>query len=332
MPLCSTGETATTGEAGGGQPKDTKGKFYIMFGIRPDGRELKKGVDPITRFTPLIMRQRCDAQVMTTEYIDAEKLNEYIRKRKKDGVKLSHMTVIIAAILRTAAQYPMMNRYVVNGKLYSRNEYTVSFVAVKSKDLDTYDETTTKTFFDYYDTVDTVQKRIDKTIEEARDAASSTAVVNFANGILSIPVLPRLILDILMFMDRIGILPKKILDISPFHTSLFITNMASLKMNDVFHHIYNFGTTSIFVGMGKRRPQLHKSIDGTLSAKWVYPVGVVVDERIMPGAQFAKCFQTMIRYMNNPELLEAPPEEIVYDIGIKPYRLKPSYDVLKGEK
>ena len=55
----------------------------IMFGIRPDGRELKKGVDPITRFTPLVMRQRSDAQVMCTEYIDADKINDYIKKRKK---------------------------------------------------------------------------------------------------------------------------------------------------------------------------------------------------------------------------------------------------------
>ena len=303
----------------------------IMFGIRPDGRELKKGVDPITRFTPLVMRQRSDAQVMCTEYIDADKINDYIKKRTKDGVRINHMSLIIAAILRTAAEYPMMNRFVVNGKLYSRNEYVVSFVSVKSKNLDTYDETTTKTHFDYNDTIDIVQQRIDNTIDEARNSATDSSVVNFANGILSIPVLPRLILDILMFMDRIGILPKAILDISPFHTSLFITNMASLKMDEVFHHIYNFGTTSIFVGVGKRRAQLHVNYEGKLSAKMVYPVGVVVDERIMPGAQFAKCFQAMLKYMNNPELLEAPPEKIVYDIGVKPYGIKPKYDTLKSD-
>ena len=56
-----------------------------------------------------------------------------------------------------------------------------------------------------------------------------------------------------MWMDKHGILPKGIIEASPFHTSLFLTNLKSIKMETVYHHIYNFGTTGIFVSMGKEK-------------------------------------------------------------------------------
>lgn len=43
------------------------------------------------------------------------------------------------------------------------------------------------------------------------------------------------------------------MDALPFHTSLFVTNMASIGMTRVYHHIYNFGDTTMFLSLGLPR-------------------------------------------------------------------------------
>lgn len=58
-------------------------------------------------------------------------------------------------------------------------------------------------------------------------------------------------------------LPRKLIDLSPFHTSLFITNLASINTSFIYHHCYEFGTTSVFLCMGKPVP---KMVDGRRQA------------------------------------------------------------------
>ncbi|MGI5888699.1 MAG: 2-oxo acid dehydrogenase subunit E2 [Oscillospiraceae bacterium] len=300
-----------------------------MFSKRCDGRKLTNGVDPFTRFVPLIMTKRNDAMVMSTQYIDCDKINKYINDRRKEGVQMSHMAVLIAAILRTYAEFPMLNRFVINKTLYARTDFVCTFIAVQNSDIENYMETDVKLHFDLTDTIDTVQKRMDAGIEEARKDAENSGTVKFANAILKIPLLPRIIVGILKWLDAWGVLSKDLIDISPFHSSLFITNMASLKMGYVYHHIYNFGNTSIFVGLGKREQQLKMGSDGNVTVKNVYPLGITVDERIAPGAQFAQAFQTMVKYINNPVILETPPEKVNYDVGMKPYTIDEKYKLEK---
>lgn len=48
-------------------------------------------------------------------------------------------------------------------------------------------------------------------------------------------------------------MPKAVINASPFHTSVFLTNVGSLGIDSVYHHLYNFGTTSLFFAMGKKK-------------------------------------------------------------------------------
>ena len=84
-------------------------------------------------------------------------------------------------------------------------------------------------------------------------------------------------------MDRCGLLPRKIIDLSPFHTSLFITNLASINTNSIFHHCYEFGTTGVFVSMGK---PIANYMSGEYNKKMI-PLSVVMDERICTGHEYA---------------------------------------------
>jgi pyruvate/2-oxoglutarate dehydrogenase complex dihydrolipoamide acyltransferase (E2) component len=127
-----------------------------------------------------------------------------------------------------------------------------------------------------------------------------------------IPGLLRVGVPILKWMDKHGLLPKAIIDASPFHASMTITNLASIKANHIYHHCYDFGTTSVFFAMGNARevPRRHH---GEIVFERCMPIGVVMDERICSGNYFATAFRKFRKYLANPALLEEPPAEILSD-------------------
>ena len=92
---------------------------------------------------------------------------------------------------------------------------------------------------------------------------------------------------------------KKVIDLSPFHTSLFITNLASINTPTIHHHCYEFGTTSVFICMG--RPARKGNGD---NGKYM-PISVVMDERIATGVEYSRFFAAFLRYLRNPAVLES---------------------------
>lgn len=295
-----------------------------MFGRRPDGRTVMKTLDPITRLTPYIMVERSDAQVFSNQYIDSDILSAYIKQKRAEGHKVSHMAIIIAAYVRMIAEMPHLNRFVVGKKVYARNELCVSFVTVKVKSRADFLETTIKLYFDPKDTIYEVAEKVERAIADNRKMETENGTDRIANILTSIPGLLGIIVPILKGLDRIGLLPKAIIDVSPFHTSLFISNMASIRMNSIFHHLYNFGTTTVFLGVGRKEPRVKLSEKRKLTHKNVYPIGVTTDERIAPGAQYSMAFGIFERYLRHPERLEQPPESVVYDYKSE-YHLKEKY-------
>lgn len=285
-----------------------------MFGIRSDGRALKN-VDPIIKMTPLIMVDRNDAQVFSQQDIDWAATSDYIRRKREEGYKISHMSIVIAAFVRAIAYHPELNRFVVNKRIYARKDLSVSFAVLKKRTAEEVIETTVKLHFNPDDTIYTVSDKVNQVIEIESEETAESVTDKVASAVLAIPGIPHVAVGLLKGLDAIGLLPKAILEASPFHTSMFITNMASIKMGKVYHHIYNFGTTSIFTSMGKKEERVY-SVDGVVSTKPVFPMGVVIDERIAPGATYAMAFHRWQTYMKKPELLEVPPEAVRWDDGV----------------
>lgn len=283
-----------------------------MFGFRPEGRAVRD-MDPIVRMTSYIMPQRSDAQVFLHQDLDYEALARYIADMSNRGHKITFMHVIIAAYVRAISQYPEINRFVVNKKLYSRKELTTSFTMLRDTPDGSIEETAVKVYFDPHDTIFDVKDRVDAMVAENRPAEDSTFIIKFVNFLFSIPLLPTVVIGLARFLDRYGILPRFIVDVSPFHTSMFITNMASIGMHSVNHHIYNFGTTSLFLSMGMVERKLTLTNDGRVVRKRVLPVGITADERVCAGAMYANLFSTMLRYIKTPQLLEEPPESVRFD-------------------
>ncbi|NLU23821.1 MAG: hypothetical protein GXW99_03670 [Clostridiales bacterium] len=269
--------------------------------MRSDGKRVTD-IPPLVAAIPYIMPKRYDAQNTITENIDEEILKNYIRAKRRQGVHLSHMSVIIAAYYKAVLCHPKLNYFIMNSKIYERNHFCVSFVLLKKRADGTPNETTLKIYLTKDDTVFTVSGKIQNAIDANTGEQKSNSTDHFARFMFSVPGLPKFVVWSAYHLDKHGLLPKKIIDLSPFHTSLFITNLASIKTSYIHHHCYEFGTTSVFICMGKPVPDY---MGGDLTRK-IMPLGVVMDERICTGYEYAQFCMTLRKYLRQPEMLETP--------------------------
>lgn len=265
----------------------------------------------IYRVVPHIMTERHDSMNMITLNIPVDPINKYMRAKAAEDIKISHMDVFIAAYLRTMAEFPHLNRFISNRNVYRHKDITVSLVVLKNGSR--ADETMNKVYLEATDTIFDVHEKVNKYVEDNRKYDHSNATDKIINVLLSIPGLLRFGVNILRFLDKHGLLPMAIIKASPFHASLLITNLASIRTNHIYHHVYDFGTTSVGMALGNMREIPRRTLDGEIVHDRCIPIGLVMDERIASGSYFALAFRSFKRYLKNPELLEQPPEEVVED-------------------
>ena len=277
-----------------------------MFGHRSDGRKIKN-LPAFFKVIPCVMLERNDAQVLYKQDIPVKYLDEYIDKKAEEGIKIGYMHIIYAAIVRVIAERPRLNRFVMNGATYARNKIYVS-LAIKKNLTDDGVETTTKTEFEGNENIFDVKKKLDDIIEQNKDIEAKNETDNLAKTLGLIPGgLIRATVKFLKFLDRHGLLPKAVIKASPFHTSVFLTNVGSLGIDTIYHHLYNFGTTSMFFSMGKKKKSYIYEDEDIKEEKCI-TLAFVGDERMCDGLYYASSFKSLFRYLKKPELLETTPD------------------------
>lgn len=279
--------------------------------MRADGKRLRN-TDPMYTVAAYIMNKRVDSMNMVTLDIPYDPIQNYLNAKRKEGIAISHMCVLIAAYLRTAAEFPLLNRFIMNCKPYARNEFAVAMVVLKSGILD--NGTMSKMYFDMSDTIFDVNNKINEYVSDNREVPEKNGTEKMIKFLLGAPGVLKLGVALFKFMDKHGLLPKAIIDMSPFHNSLCISNLASIRTNHIYHHCYEFGTTSVFITMGNLR-EVPKRRGGEIVFERSMPLGVVMDERICSGSYFALAFRRMRQYLRNPALLEEPPQTVNPDPG-----------------
>lgn len=269
--------------------------------MRPDGTRVK-GLTPIVQALPYIMPKRYDAQNWASDYVDEEIMKGFIRQKRREGRHVTHMSVLVAAYYKAALENPKVNYFIMNRKVYKRNHFCFSFVILKTREDGTPDETALKVFLEPEDDVFTISRKIKELVDRNQETAHNNSTDKFVNLAFSTPGLARFVFWMAYHLDLHGLLPRKIIDLSPFHTSLFVTNLASINTRYIYHHCYEFGTTSVFICMGK--PTLD-TLAPAGSRKKQLPLGVVMDERIATGIEYSRFFAAFERYLKKPELLES---------------------------
>jgi len=125
----------------------------------------------------------------------------------------------------------------------------------------------------------------------------------------------------LLGMDKVGIMPKMINKASPWHCTMFLTNIGSIGIESIYHHLYEFGTCSMFVAMGKKSRSHVMDRNGELKVRKSIHLKFVLDERICDGFYYASSMRLLSKYLDDPTMLLSPPEKVVMDEGIRKKKL-----------
>lgn len=286
-----------------------------MFGHRPDGKRVGK-LDPIVQITPYLMPMRCDAQVFLEHKANYEKMSRYIAEKSREGQKVTFMQILVAAYVRAVSRNPEVNRFIFNKQYYSRNNCSVSYTILKNPQDTNSNEDTVRILFDLTDTIFDVRDRMNDAVEKTRNAEVDGSVIKLAKTLLAIPGLATLVVGIVKLLDRYGIAPAALIRELPLYSGLYVTNNGSIGLHHPLHHIYNFGNVSLFFGMGSILKEAVVE-GGKARMRRVLPVGITADERVCSGAHYAAFFFDVIHYMDHPEELETPPEEVRFDPGVE---------------
>lgn len=274
-----------------------------MFGFRSDGKKVKN-MNIIEKAEPFFMPQRIDAVNYTTIKVPCAKLDEFIARERRNGISYSYMHLVIATIVRVLYIRKKLNRFVMRGSIYQRNTLTIS-MDIKKKLDDESDSITLKFFFTGRESIDEIKKIIDDEIAKNLQENEVHKTTKVAGKFCKLPdFLFRWAMALVRFLDRHGMLPKSLIKASPFHTSCFITNLKSIKLGHIYHHLYNFGTTTIFASMGKEQMEPYIENNKELKIGKFMNIGMSLDERIADGLYMGKSLKLVMDLLGNPDTLK----------------------------
>ncbi len=294
--------------------KKTK-KRRRRFGDRSDGRKLRT-ISPMLRFMPYIMPKRSDALNYYTDSFEITEIEQFCRSKIKSGmIDFGFLHIIIAAYVRAVAMRPALNRFVSGQKIYSRGEDISVVMTIKRSMKLSSPDTCIKVHFTPYDTIDDVYRKFDTVVQANKNEEEVNSFDKLNRLLLLIPgLLCRWTVKFLNFLDYFGLLPKKLLELSPFHGSMIITSMGSLGIKPIYHHIYDFGNLPLFISYGAKRSVVSLDKEGNVKKRKYIDIKVVMDERICDGYYYASVLKCIKRLVENPSLLESPPEEVIEDV------------------
>lgn len=280
------------------------------WGDRRDGK-LIRDIDSMHFIMPLIYPNRCDNEAFISERIDLTAANAYLEQKNasEPEYKYNLFQLIVTAMVKTITLRPKMNRFIVNGNMYQRNDVSAAFV-VKKLFADDGAEGLAFIHMEDGDTLDTIHEKIFKFVSKTRAADSvdeSTENMDIFNK------LPRWVsktaVKFVCFLDRHGWVPKSYIATDPYYSSVVLTNLGSIKLHSGYHHLTNWGTTSIFCAIGEKKPRPFFDEDGNCTMKDSIDLGLTIDERIADGYYYSKTVRLLRHLLEHPELLDKPLNE-----------------------
>ena len=280
-----------------------------MFSKRSDGVKVK-GLDAVTKAAPFFMPTRLGATNYCTEQIRCESMDEFISRQRKLGNNYTYTHIMLTSLVRLLYLRPKLNYFVNHNVIYEHKDISICMV-VKKKLADDGEDVDLKFHFTGRESLEEVKNYVDSTIEKHIAPDSVYGTTDTAGALGKMPNwLFRLALKFIRWLDRHNMMPKSLIEDSCFHCSAFLTNLKSIKIDAIHHHLYEFGNCSLFVAMGKEKmaPVVEKNKELKLGK--VMNLGITMDERVADGFYFAKSLRLWKDMFANPDcLLESMPDD-----------------------
>lgn len=281
------------------------------FGDRKDGA-LIRNQDAMHLIMPMLYPNRCDNEAFISERIDLTNADSYIRdfNEKSPEFKLTLFHLVVAAVLKTVILRPKLNRFIANKNMYQRNDFSASFVIKKQFD-DSSEEGMAFVHAKEDSTLSTLREDLYKQIHSVKKGGSNSTMD--AMDILN--KLPRFVVKFFLWLmrqfDRHGWVPKSLIASDPYYASVILSNLGSIKLRSGYHHLTNWGTTSIFVVVGEMKKRVFANDDGTEEYRNSVDLGLTIDERLADGYYYSKSVRLLKYLLEHPQELEKPFNEPV---------------------
>ena len=294
----------------------TDGKYHPTWGDRSDGRKIRT-LSPMAQITSFFQVERNTCSNLFEESFEITHIDRYIRQKRREGLSDFGIThVLLAAYVRGVAKYPQLNRFINGQKVYTRDE-DIQYNMVIKKDMTIESpDTSFKVHLNPHDTAEDVYHKLNKAVADVKKSMELDSnldhLISYLNMIPS--VILKFVVWLLKLLDYFGLLPKFLLELSPFHGSLFFTSMGSLGIPPIYHHLYDFGNIPAFGAFGCKRKAVEVLEDGTIVQRKYIDMKFVLDERIVDGYYYAVFFKYFRNLLRHPEILDNPPEVVNRDI------------------
>ena len=288
--------------------------YKRRFGDRKEGR-LVRSLPALNKFIPYIMPTRNDACNHYEESFEVSTVDRRLRQLRVAGYKgIGILHFIIAAYIRVISMLPGVNRFVVGRRIYARDGIDIVMAVKRGLSLDAT-ETTIKVHFEPTDTIFDVYRKMNEKIDEVKADDGNNNTEDVAETLCRLPrFILRFAIWVMRVLDYFGWLPESIMEASPFHGSMIITDMGSLRIGPIYHHIYNFGTLPVFIAFGAKRHAYELDRHGNMVDNKYVDTKFVLDERTVDGHYYAQFLQALRYLFQHPEILENPPSRVVEDI------------------
>jgi len=287
--------------------------YKRRLGDRVEGRRIRS-LDPIHQLMAYIMVKKNDACNYFTDSIEITEIERYLRKLRMNGYPgIGMLHVLLATYTRMVSRYPGVNRFIAGQRVYARHDVELVMMVKTEMKIDS-PETSIKVPFGADATLFDIYTRFNEQIESVKNA-NETKTDDIAKIFAKIPGLfLKFAIWLMSFLDYFGIMPKAVLEASPFHGSVIITDLGSIGLPPIYHHIYNFGTMPLFICMGPKRKVNEVQTDGSVIERKYIDVSFVMDERTVDGFYFSQVYRYFRSILRNPVVLETPPEEVLRDV------------------
>jgi hypothetical protein len=288
--------------------------YKRRFGDRREGRQLH-ALSPFSKLMPYIMVTRDDACTYFSDRIEVTETDRYLRAKRAEGYKgMGMLHLFIACYIRTVALRPALNRFISGQRIFARRNIQVSMAIKRGLSTDA-SETTIKVDFEPTDTLFDVYRKMNEKIDEIKADTGENDAEQAAAFLFKLPgILLKFAMWLIRLADYFDLLPASLLTASPFHSSMFITDLGSLGIPPVYHHIYNLGNLPVFLAFGAKHRAVELDKTGRAVERKYIDYTVVSDERICDGYYFAISFKYMNYILHNPQILDKPPENVIKDV------------------
>jgi len=282
------------------------------WGDRRDGK-LLRDIDSMHYIMPLMYPNRCDNEAFVSEQIDLTRANAYLAEKNADNPEYRYnlFQLIVTALLKTITLRPKMNYFIANYNMYERNEVSAAFT-IKKIFADNGGEALAFLHSKPTDTLDTVHDEIYRQVSFCREDGNKDPSTESMDMLQKLPLfLKKWIGRGARFLDRRGWMPKSVVATDPYQSSCVIANLGSIKLHSGYHHLTNWGTTSVMCIIGEKKPRPFYDELGNMEMRDSVDLGLTIDERVADGYYYSKTIRLLRHLLENPELLETPLAEPV---------------------